>query len=132
NYYVFDTYEEEIEYLKSWTAERLQWMDQEMLSTADVSFIPKEYRLYDAYPNPFNPITNIGYEIPKKGHVSVLIYDMLGNRVRTLANGIQEASNASIIWNGRDDGGELVSAGVYIYQIQSGTFSQTKKMVLLK
>ena len=64
--------------------------------------------------------------------VSVLIYDMLGNRVRTLANGIQEAGNASIIWNGRDDGGELVSAGVYIYQIQSGTFSQTKKMVLLK
>ena len=132
NYYVFDTYAEEIEYLKSWTAERLQWMDQEMLSTADVSFIPKEYRLYDAFPNPFNPTTNIGYDIPNKGHVSILIYDMLGNRVKTLANGIQEAGNTSIIWNGRDDGGELVSTGVYIYKIQSGIFSQTKKMVLLK
>jgi len=132
NYYVFDTYAEEIEYLKSWTAERLQWMDQEMLSTADVSFIPKEYRLYDAYPNPFNPTTNICYDIPKKGHVSILVYNMLGNRIRTLANGIQEAGNTSIIWNGRDDGGELVSAGVYIYKIQSGIFSQTKKMVLLK
>jgi hypothetical protein len=132
NYYVFDTYAEEIEYLKSWTAERLQWMDQEMLSTADVSFTPKEYRLYDAFPNPFNPTTNIGYDIPKKGHVSILIYDMLGNRVKTLANGIQEAGNTSIIWNGRDDGGEPVSTGVYIYKIQSGIFSQTKKMVLLK
>ena len=102
-----------------------------VLGIEDKQF-PNSYSLYPAYPNPFNPITNIGYDIPKKGHVSVLIYDMLGNRVRTLANGIQEASNASIIWNGRDDGGELVSAGVYIYQIQSGTFSQTKKMVLLK
>jgi len=103
-----------------------------MLSTANVSFIPKEYRLYDAYPNPFNPTTNICYDIPKKGHVSILIYDMLGNRVKTLANGIQEAGNTSIIWNGTDDGGELVSTGVYIYKIQSGIFSQTKKMVLLK
>jgi len=110
----------------------LQWMDQEMLFIADVSFVPKEYRLYDAYPNPFNPSTTIGYDIQKKGHVSVLIYDMLGNRVRTLANGIQEAGNGSITWNGRDDGGKLVSAGLYIYQIQSGTFSQAKKVVVLK
>jgi hypothetical protein len=132
NYYVFDTYEEEIEYLKSWTAERLQWMDQEMLSTADVSFTPKEYRLYDAFPNPFNPTTTLRYDLPKNSMVTITIYDMLGNRVKTLANGIQEAGNTSIIWNGRDDDGELVSTGVYIYKIQSGIFSQTKKMVLLK
>jgi flagellar hook assembly protein FlgD len=107
-------------------------MDQEMLSTADVSFTPKEYRLYDAFPNPFNPTTTLRYDLPKNSMVTITIYDMLGNRVKTLANGIQEAGNTSIIWNGRDDDGELVSTGVYIYKIQSGIFSQTKKMVLLK
>ena len=71
NYYVFDTYEEEIEYLKSWTADRLQWMDQEMLSIADVSIIPKKYRLYDAYPNPFNPTTLLRYDLPQKSKVII-------------------------------------------------------------
>ena len=132
NYYVFDTYAEEIEYLKSWTAERLQWMDQEMLSTADVSFIPKEYRLYDAYPNPFNPTTNIGYDIPKKGHVSILIYDMLGRQVKTLLNQTQDAGYKSVIWDATNNYGKPVSAGIYLYQIQAGEYISTKKMVLLK
>ena len=107
-------------------------MDQEMLSTADVSFIPKEYRLYDAFPNPFNPITNLGYDIPKKGHVSILIYDMLGRQVKTLLNQTQDAGYKSVIWDATNNYGKPVSAGIYLYQIQAEEYISTKKMVLLK
>ena len=132
NYYVFDTYAEEIEYLKSWTAERLQWMDQEMLSAEDVSFTPKEFRLYDAYPNPFNPVTTVRYDLPKNSLVTITIYDMLGKKVKTLINQIQDAGHQYIIWDGTNTNGSSIGVGVYLYQIQIEHYTQTKKMVLLK
>ncbi|MEC9274162.1 MAG: CotH kinase family protein, partial [Candidatus Neomarinimicrobiota bacterium] len=132
NYYVFDTYEEEIEYLKSWTADRLQWMDQEMLEVSDVSLFPKEYHLYDAYPNPFNPVTTLWYELPENTMVTITIYDMLGKKVKTLINETQDAGYQSIIWDATNNDGIPVSAGIYLYQIQAAEYSGTKKMVLLK
>ena len=132
NYYVFDTYAEEIEYLKSWTADRLQWMDQEMLSIADVSIIPKKYRLYDAYPNPFNPTTILRYDLPQNSMVTITIYDILGRAINTIVNEVQDAGNQSIIWDATNDYGYPVSAGVYLYQLQANGVTRTKKMVLLK
>ena len=132
NYYVFDTYAEEIEYLKSWTADRLQWMDQEMLSIADVSIIPKKYRLYDAYPNPFNPTTLLRYDLPQKSKVTITIYDILGRAINTIVNEVQDAGYQSIIWDATNDYGYPVSAGVYLYQLQANGVTRTKKMVLLK
>ena len=84
------------------------------------------------YPNPFNPVTKLRYTIPKNGLVSIIIYDMLGRQVKTLVNQTQNAGYASVIWDATNDYGKPVSAGIYLYQIQTGEYIHTKKMVLLK
>jgi len=94
--------------------------------------LPFTYNLYNPYPNPFNPVTTLRYDLPEQSHVNIIIYDMLGRQVRTLVNQTQEAGIKSVLWNATNDYGKQVSAGVYLYQIQAGEFVQTKKMVLLK
>ena len=84
------------------------------------------------YPNPFNPVTKLRYTIPKNSLVSIIIYDMLGRQVKTLVNQTQDAGYASVIRDATNDYGKPVSAGIYLYQIQTGEYIQTKKMVLLK
>ena len=84
------------------------------------------------YPNPFNPVTKLRYTIPKNSLVSIIIYDMLGRQVKTLVNQTQDAGYQSVIWDATNDYGKPVSAGIYLYQIQTGEYIQTKKMVLLK
>ena len=84
------------------------------------------------YPNPFNPITKLRYTIPKNSLVSIIIYDMLGRQVKALVNQAQNAGYASVIWDATNDYGKPVSAGIYLYQIQTSEYIQTKKMVLLK
>ena len=93
---------------------------------------PETFTLSQNYPNPFNPVTLIKYDLPKQANVNIIIYDMLGREVRTLINQTEEAGYKSVIWNATNDYGKPVSAGVYLYQIRSGEFVQTKKMVLLK
>jgi hypothetical protein len=94
--------------------------------------LPLTFQLHNAFPNPFNPVTTLRYDLPEQANVNIIIYDMLGRQVRTLVNTTQDAGFKSVIWNATNDYGEPVSAGVYIYQIQAGEFVQTKKMVLLK
>ena len=84
------------------------------------------------YPNPFNPVTKLRYTIPKNSLVSIIIYDMLGRQVKTLVNQPQHAGYQLVIWDATNDYGKPVSAGIYLYQIQTGEYIQTKKMVLLK
>ena len=84
------------------------------------------------YPNPFNPVTKLRYTIPKNSLVSIIIYDMLGRQVKTLVNQTQNAGYASVIWDATNDYGKPVSAGIYLYQIQTGEYIQTKKMILMK
>ena len=93
--------------------------------------LPFTYNLYNPYPNPFNPVTTLRYDLPEQSHVNIVIYDMLGREVRTLINQTQEGGFKSVIWNSTNDYGKPVSAGVYLYQIHAGEFVQTKKMVLL-
>ena len=90
--------------------------------------------LGDNYPNPFNPTTTIEYSIREKGHVSLKIYNVSGQLLKTLVDGFQEPSNGTVKvkWNGLSDSGESVSSGVYFYKLVSGNYSKTKKMVLLK
>ena len=108
-------------------------MDSEILQREiEESYSPSEYTLYQAHPNPFNPITNIDYTIPEKGNVSLAVFDILGREVITLVNGFQEPGVKSIIWNGTDTYGNNVSAGIYFYLLQAGDFVDTKKMILLK
>ena len=84
------------------------------------------------YPNPFNPITIIEYDIPIESDVHLVIYDLLGRQVKTLVNGYQKAGYKSMKWNGTNDQGRMVSAGMYFYHLQSGKFSKVRKMILLK
>jgi len=88
--------------------------------------------LHPNFPNPFNPVTTLRYDLPENSFVNITIYDMLGREVKTLVNTTQDAGYRSIIWDATNDYGKPVSAGIYLYQIQAGEYIRTKKMVLLK
>ncbi len=94
--------------------------------------LPHILVLYPNYPNPFNPVTTLRYDLPEKVLVTITIYDMLGRQVKTLMDQTQDAGYRSVIWDATNDYGKPVSAGIYLYQIQAGKYLQTKKMVLLK
>jgi hypothetical protein len=93
---------------------------------------PTKFSLQNSFPNPFNPVTTIRYDLPENSYVNVTVYDMLGRKVRTLVNTTQDAGYKSVLWNATNNYGKPVSAGVYLYQIRAGEFVQTRKMVLLK
>ena len=88
--------------------------------------------MHNDYPNSFNPITTLRYDLPENSLVTITIYDMLGRQVKTLINQAQDAGFKSVVWNATNDYGKQVSAGIYLYQIQAGEYISTKKMVLLK
>ncbi len=96
------------------------------------STLPTEFALHPAYPNPFNPVTTLRYDLPQRADVTLTIYDILGREVRTLVQGAQAAGYQSVTWGGSDDRGQPVSSGVYLYRIEAEGFSETRKMVLLK
>ena len=83
-------------------------------------------------PNPFNPVTICRYDFPEQTHVNIMVYDMLGRKVRTILNQQQVPGYKALIWDATNDYGKPVSAGIYLYQIQTGEYISTKKMVLLK
>jgi hypothetical protein len=84
------------------------------------------------YPNPFNPQTTIAFSVKDRGLVSLKVYNVAGQLVRTLANEELAVGAHTKVWDGRDDAGQSVASGVYFYKIVANNFSQTKKMVLLK
>ncbi len=104
------------------------------VSIDPVTFItPEDYKLLPNYPNPFNPTTNIEYVLPLKKKVTVRIYNMLGQVVRTLVNNeLKTAGNHQVQWNGLNDAGTKVASGAYIYSLEWGNFRKTNKMMLLK
>ena len=104
----------------------------DVLGSIDNNVLPIVYKLHQNYPNPFNPTTSIKYDLPDQAHVEILIYDMLGRKVRTLVNQVQNAGYMSVNWNAANDVGEPVSAGVYIYTIEAGSYRETRKMIFLK
>ena len=102
------------------------------LSTYLEQLIPAQYALHQNYPNPFNPVTTVRYDLPENSLVTITIYDMLGKEISTIVNEYQDAGYKSIVWNATNDYGQSISAGIYIYQIKTKDFVQTKKMILLK
>tara|TARA_Y100000588_G_scaffold278305_1_gene294938 strand:+ start:13625 stop:17209 length:3585 start_codon:yes stop_codon:yes gene_type:complete len=94
--------------------------------------IPSTFTLHQNFPNPFNPVTTLMYDLPSDAFVTLSIYDMLGREITQMINTSQTAGFKSVQWDATDSMGKPVSAGVYLYQIQAGEFVQTKKMVLLK
>jgi hypothetical protein len=84
-------------------------------------------------PNPFNPSTTIYFEVPEGGaNVTLRIYDSAGKLVRTLVNGYEPSGTRQVSWHGTNDHGQSVASGVYFYQLTAPSFSNTRKMVLLR
>ena len=94
--------------------------------------IPNSFVLHPNYPNPFNPETQIRFEMPYAGNVDLSIYNLLGMKVRTLYSGQKSAGVFAFKWDGKNDNNQSVSGGVYIYKLQSGQDMQMHKMILLK
>ncbi len=93
---------------------------------------PERFDLQQNYPNPFNPKTNIEYQLPEEVRISVKIYNIMGQEVRTLVDEVKKAGYHSIVWNGLDNSGVAVSSGIYYYRMVTGAYVETKKMVLLR
>lgn len=93
---------------------------------------PNSFTLSQNFPNPFNPSTTITFDLTEDTNVKISIYDMTGRLIRRLVNQPMTIGKKVINWDGRDKDGNLVSGGIYFYNLQSGGYSQTKKMVLMK
>jgi hypothetical protein len=99
----------------------------------DPNRIPTEYNLAQNFPNPFNPSTMINFDLPKQSAVTLEIYDVLGQKVKTLVNGeTMDPGYYHIIWNGTNQSGSTVSTGIYFYRIVADKFTSLKKMMFLK
>ncbi len=103
-----------------------------IVSVDALEAIPTAYGLSQNYPNPFNPTTSIEFALPEASEVSLEIYNLLGQKVRTLVNGYVPAGYVSTSWDGLDQNGREISSGTYIYRLQTGDQVFSKKMVLMK
>ena len=102
-------------------------------SGADTDATPTQFALHQSIPNPFNPTTIIGYDVPAGGaHVTIRVYDVTGRLVQTLVDEPRPEGVHRVIWDGRNARGEQVATGVYFYRMQAGSFVATRKAVLLK
>ena len=94
--------------------------------------VPVEFALHENYPNPFNPTTTLRFDLPEVSDITLTIYNMLGQKVRTFNYQNTSAGYHSVKWNATNDYGDPLGAGVYLYQLQTKDFVKTRKMVLLK
>jgi|GEM_PF-551625 len=93
---------------------------------------PKSYGLDTNFPNPFNPTTAITFKVKEAGNVSLNVYNLRGQRIRSLVNASREAGEYTVTWDGKNENGESVTSGMYFYVLQVNGFRATKKMTLLK
>ena len=123
---------DDIDTVKVSNADRILFINRyQYLSTIDET-VPATFALHENYPNPFNPTTTLRFDLPGVSDVNVVIYNMLGQKVRTFNMNSISAGSHSIKWNATNDLGDPVGAGVYLYQLQAKDFVKTRKMILLK
>lgn len=103
------------------------WSGYQVVSVKENNKIPESFLLAQNYPNPFNPETTIGYSIPTQGHVTLSVYNSLGQLVSTLVNEFENAGNYKVKFNAKN-----LSSGIYFYRISCGNFSAIKKLILVK
>ena len=94
--------------------------------------LPVKYKLGQNYPNPFNPTTQISFAIPEPSHVIIEVFNITGQRVATIVDDFMATGAYTVNWNGSDQNGYEVASGIYLYRLTAGTYSETKKMVLMK
>ena len=102
------------------------------VSEIEADFITFETKLLNNYPNPFNPETVISYSLAVASILQIDIYNLKGQRVKTLINEYKPAGEYSVVWNGRDDNGQSVGSGIYFYKMETEDYSAVKRMVLMK
>lgn len=98
----------------------------------DESVVVSNYKVYQNYPNPFNSSTQIRYDIPENGLISLTIYDLLGKEVKTLIKEEKKSGSYTVNWNGKDNNDGVVSTGIYFYQLRTALFQSTHKLIVLK
>ena len=99
---------------------------------SDESLIPKEFALYDNYPNPFNPTTQIAVDLPEAATTEITVWNIMGQRVATLYRGDLNAGHHTLNFDGRDSNGKQLTSGMYLYRVAAGKYNATKKMTLMK
>ena len=102
------------------------------ISGGSPSYTPQAYTLYQNYPNPFNPATKIEYSVQQAGHVTIKVYNLRGEIVRTLVDEQRSMGEYAAVWDGKNDRGSGVASGQYFYQLSVGNFVTSKKLLLLK
>lgn len=138
NYYVGQTFQQEITYLKNWIINRLIWLDQNMIGQPtqieeENNLIPTEFALKQNYPNPFNSQTQITFDLYNSATVQLLIYDTNGRLVKSLIKDeTRNEGRYQVKWDGTNDQGKNLSSGVYFYKLVVGTYNETKSMILQK
>lgn len=134
NYYVGQTYQQEISYLKNWIAFRLNWIDNNIIGepTGTENTNPEypiEFKLDQNYPNPFNPSTMISWQSPVNGWQNLSVFDALGNKVVMLVDEFRSVGSYNLEFKINSFN---LSSGVYYYQLKAGEYIETKKMIFLK
>ncbi len=94
--------------------------------------LPEKFQLFQNYPNPFNPVTNISFQVPNSAHIQVNVYNILGQKVKTLIDGMKNAGSYTVQWNGKDENGQQVASGFYVIQLTSNEVDMTRKMILMR
>ncbi len=112
--------------------DQIRIVDSKLVSVKESDHLPHQFFLRQNYPNPFNPTTKICYQLQTADEVHLVIYNILGKTVRTLMAEFQASGQHDVIWDGRDQSGEPVCAGMYIYQLQAGKEKINKKLVLAR
>lgn len=98
----------------------------------NVEALPKKFALHQNYPNPFNPSTTISFDLPRDMDVTLKIYNVLGEEVRTLTTDFYQAGTHQVVWDGKDNFGNALSSGLYLYRLKSDVLHATKKMYLVQ
>jgi hypothetical protein len=113
-------------------SDRAVYVYQVLAVEVDNGRVPSAFELSQNYPNPFNPITAIRYSLHRPSQVSITVFNVLGQEVKTLENGIQAAGTYETTWDGTNQTGQEVASGIYFYRIKAGENVETRKMLLLK
>lgn len=111
-------------------------LDGSYTYTKEIEFnlgqVPQEFALEQNFPNPFNPSTTIKFAVPVNRNVKLAVYDAMGNLVKVLVDEAKTAGKYEVTWNGENNSGSKVASGVYFYKVSAGTYTMTKKMVMMK
>ncbi|MBN1480796.1 CotH kinase family protein [candidate division KSB1 bacterium] len=139
NWFVGNTYDEEIIFMKEWLVDRLDWMDTAIDEYKALAVQEQEqenrlveYGLQQNFPNPFNPSTRIQFSLPKSMHVTLAVYNTMAQKVRVLIDGQMVAGTHHVHWDGTDENGSRVANSIYFYSLQSELGLKRKKMMLLQ